>query len=106
MSTEQLLLRRWDQEMLDLYEEAKGVGYNATRFRQMLGARGGLDAARMLIHAKASGGFTKLWELHRLDISVEARALKPEFSGLFSPEEIETCRARLRAHGWKGELQQ
>ena len=47
-----------------------------------------------------SDGFTELWELKRLDISVEARALKPEFRNLFSASELAVCRRRLGDYKW------
>jgi hypothetical protein len=82
--------------MRDVYVNAKRLGYNATRFLGMLGEHGGLETARILIHADdVSDGYTALWELGRLDLSVEAQALRPEFAALFSDEELEIARSRL-----------
>ena len=83
------LEKRFEQEMLNIYTTAKKeCGYNATRFLQMIGDNGGLVAAKQLI-SKESGteGFTTLWMCHRLDLSVEAHVLKPEYRDLFTDED-------------------
>ena len=71
----------FDQAMIEIYRSAKKeLGYNETRFLQMITDHGGVAAARQLLHAPAvSDGFTTLWEHHRLDLSVEAHVLQDEF---------------------------
>ncbi len=87
--------------MVGIHRDAKAIGYNASRFIQMVNDQGGVAAAKLLINApQPSDGFTKLWELQQLDIAVEARALKPEFRLLFTRDELEKCRERLRLYGW------
>lgn len=97
-----MLEKRFEQEMIDIYMTAKKeCGYNASRFLQMLGARGGLAAAKQLI-SKPGGtdGFTTLWENGRLDLSVEAHVLKHEYAELFTDEERRMCRERLEQFGY------
>ncbi|MBO6094026.1 MAG: hypothetical protein J6P40_10495 [Oscillospiraceae bacterium] len=79
----------------------KECGYNASRFLQMIGEMGGLAAAKQLI-SKAGGteGFATLWEHHRLDLSVEAHVLKPEYASLFTNAEKAMCRERLEQFGY------
>lgn len=62
----------------------------------------GLKAAKQLI-SKSGGtyGFEVLWENNRLDLSVEALVLKPEYNDLFTDEEREICRKRLIEFGYK-----
>ena len=49
-------------------------------FRRMLAEHGGIDTARRLIRgAAATTGFETLWENKRLDLSVEALILKPDW---------------------------
>lgn len=86
--------------MVDIYEDAKNdLSYVATRFIQMVSERGGLEAARQLLHAgNVSEGFTTLWERRRLDLSVEAHVLEPRFRALFTDEELEIARSRLRLY--------
>jgi hypothetical protein len=77
------------------------IGYNATRFVQMVGEHGGAGAVRLLLHGRdASDGFTTLWEHHRLDMSAEAFALLPWYRELFTEGELETAERRLREHGF------
>ena len=95
--------KRFEQDMIDIYTTAKKeCGYNASRFLQMLGDKGGLAAAKQLI-SKPGGtdGFTTLWEHGRLDLSVEAHVLKPEYAELFSDEERRMCRERLEQFGYR-----
>jgi hypothetical protein len=91
----------WRREMLQIYKDAESIGYEATGFRGLMASHGPLRAAKMLVNMDVpSDGFTELWKLGRLDISVEARALKPEFRSLFSVSELAVCRRRLAAYEW------
>jgi hypothetical protein len=94
--------RAFDAAMVAIYTTAKkDIGYNATRFLQMITDGGGLAAARKLLHAPAvSDGFTTLWEHNRLDLSVEAHVLRPEFESLFSRQERDIARRRLSDYGF------
>lgn len=97
-----ILEKRFEQEMIDIYMTTKKeCGYNASRFLQMLGAKGGLAAAKQLI-SKPGGtdGFTTLWEHGRLDLSVEAHVLKAEYAELFTDEERRMCLERLEQFGY------
>ena len=53
------------------------------------------SAHRCLSGQRLSDGFTKLAELGRLDLSLEAIAVRKEFTGLFSDEEANEALARL-----------
>ncbi|MGH7484591.1 MAG: hypothetical protein ACREMY_03160 [bacterium] len=91
----------WRKEMLQIYADAEAIGYEASGFRQLMSSFGPVSAAKILINKDVpSDGFTELWTLKRLDISVEARALKPEFRGLFSDSELAASRRRLAAYEW------
>ena len=91
----------WRAEMLQIYADAEAIGYEASGFRGLMASHGPLRAAKMLINMdEPSDGFTELWLLKRLDISVEARALKPDFRDLFSNSELKICRQRLADYAW------
>jgi hypothetical protein len=98
--------RAFDAAMVAIYRTAKReLGYNATRFLQMITDEGGLVAATKLLHASAvSDGFTTLWEHDRLDLSVEVHVLRPEFAGLFTDGERRIARKRLEDYGFEGDL--
>lgn len=90
----------FDAEMLDVYEQAKASGYNATQFRAML-VKGGRNTAKALLKApREQSGFERLWMMGRLDISMEARVLKPRFMELFDEDERREARIRLERAGF------
>lgn len=64
------LERNFNNDMLNIYKTAKKqLGYNATRFLQLISEKGGLQAAKILI-SKDGGtyGFEVLWEHNRVDL--------------------------------------
>ena len=83
--------------MLDIYRSAvRECDYTPTYFLRMVSEHGGLEAARRLLATeRPSYGFVRLWECGRLDLSVEAHVLKPEFAPLFTEAELDTARSRL-----------
>ena len=93
---------RFDLAMNEIYRKAKAIGYTASYFLQMLHQHGGVSTARMLIHnTKVSSGYTKLWDMKRLDLTVEALICEnPEWHSLFTPDELEKCRNRLIEFGY------
>ena len=91
--------------MIEIYNTAKSIGYNATRYLSMLSEHGGRETARILLHAATvSEGYAALWERGRLDLTVEAAILEPEWHALFSDVERQTAVARLREYGYSGPL--
>ncbi|MDF2943906.1 MAG: hypothetical protein K0S01_2764 [Herbinix sp.] len=94
---------RFNEEMNNIYHIAKKeLNYTASRFIQLVAKYGGVKAAKKLI-SKSGGtyGFEVLWENKRLDLSVEALVLRPEYHELFTDEEREICRNRLREFGYE-----
>lgn len=98
--------RQLNEAMLDIYRQAKAeAGYNATRFLSMVVERGGLETARYLLNATTvSEGYTALWERGRLDLTVEAMILRPEWQLLFSDSERRIAVNRLRDYGYTDPL--
>jgi hypothetical protein len=91
----------WGREMLQIYEDALAIGYEASGLRQLMASHGPITAAKILINMNGgSDGYAELWKLGRLDLSVEARALKPDFRALFSDAELARCRRRLLESQW------
>lgn len=92
---------RFRAAMWQIYEESKRLGYVAAYFARMLDEHGALLTAKKLINEpQISDGFTRLWELQRLDLTVEAVALRGEFQSLFTRVELKRCRDRLREFGY------
>ena len=90
------LERRFHAAMLNIGQETKKFGYSPVRFDQMVNDIGGLRAAQRLLSDQAiSAGLTRLWEEGRLDLSMEAFALKEPWRALFSDSELYEARRRL-----------
>ncbi|WP_160051341.1 DUF262 domain-containing protein [Nocardiopsis sp. FR26] len=91
------------REMLRIYERARDeADYTAASFLGMITDLGPLGTARKLLNAPAvSDGFANLWERGRLDLTVEALVLRPDFSPLFTDQELARARARLEQFGYR-----
>ena len=89
--------RRFGEAMFAIYREARDIGYTPRIFFRMLNEKGALQTARQLINAsQPSDGYTRLWELRRLDLSVEAVVHdNAEWHDLFTQDELQRCRKRL-----------
>jgi len=95
---------QFDEAMHNVYVTAvREAKYTPHEFHRMLVERGGLATARNLINrAKPSDGYTKLYMLGYLRLTVEAVIIDdPRWHSLFTPEELEICRKRLFDHGYK-----
>jgi hypothetical protein len=92
------LEKQFDQAMMDIYYRAKSeCNYVPSIFFNMLNQQRGVLTAKQLINAtNVSDGYTKLYELERLDLTVEAVTYEnAKWHELFTSEEIERCRKRL-----------
>lgn len=93
----------FDKAMVQVYVRAKKEAkYNATFFLRMVEERGGIQTAKDLLKTREDiqSGLVKLWELGRLDLSVENLVLQPEWKSLFTDEELRIARQRLKDHGF------
>ncbi len=80
----------------DTVNECRRIGYKPTGFMGMMTTSSAFEAVRTLLAKREpSDGFTTLWEKGRLDLTVEAIVLKPEWRGYFKPTEVDTARRRL-----------
>jgi hypothetical protein len=96
-------LDRLDRALRDLAKRSiTEFRYRPQYFIDMLDDRGGLAAARTLLAGRPSDGFTKLWELGALELTVEALVLSEPWcsSDLFTPEELATARRLLAEAGF------
>jgi hypothetical protein len=93
------LEERFTRDLLDgCHVLAKEHGYNPTYFRQMVYQHGGLQAVRLLLRSpNFQEGLTTLWEIGRLDASVEAAVHNPMYAPLFTEEEQQIALKRLAA---------
>ena len=94
--------RRLGEAMFAIYREARNIGYAPSIFHRMLHEKGALQTARQLINAsQPSNGYTRLWELERLDLSVDAVVHdNTEWHELFTQDELQRCEKRLADYGY------
>ena len=93
--------RRFHEEMVGIYREATEFGYYPNYFIQMVVDQGGLSAAKQLLNSSTpASGFVGLWEEQRLDLSVEALAVREPWSALFTDVELTEARRRLEDLGY------
>ena len=88
--------------MQDIYANAlRECGYRATRFIQMVENHGGVEAAKILLHSPGfQYGFTELWKCGCLRLTMEALILQLQYAALFTDEEREIARTRLKECGY------
>lgn len=91
------------QRMRAVYERGRSeADYNASYFLSMLSQYGPHETAHRLLASPAvSDGFSELWERGRLDLTVEAIVVEPQFSKLFSENEIAHARRRLEQFDYR-----
>jgi hypothetical protein len=88
---------------ISIREARDKYGYNPTGFINMISELGVLDSAKRLINStKVSDGYTRLWELGRLDLSVEAIILEDPWKDLFTDREKSRAKKRLAQFGFGG----
>lgn len=77
-------------------------GYWASYFLRGVRNHGGPNYARQLLRAEGtSDGFQRLTDERRLDLTVEALVLRPEFSALFTDDERAVAASRLARAGYQ-----
>jgi len=96
------LKQQFQEEMLYTYREAKKLGYKPGIFLDMIATYGAVNTSKKLLATEdyIQDGVKRLWELKRLDLSMEASVIKPEYRELFTEQEINTAKKRLRDLGY------
>lgn len=96
-----VLLKAFSQAMRAIYVEAKRqLGYDATYFLRMLSEQGPMRTAVQLVTSTSpSQGFSYLWERGRLDLTVEAVVVRPEFEPLFEDWVVRAATERIETYG-------
>ena len=92
--------QEFHESMISLYKEAKEEGYTASAFLNMVYGMGGVAAAKQLINdPQPSDGFRRLWEMGRLDLTVEyVVAFEPKYRRLFTQAERIAARKRYEEY--------
>lgn len=86
----------FEEALWESCRESRTFGYKPTAFENMLSEQGAVETAhRLLATFEYQDGFRRLWELGRLDLSLECHVLRPRFRALFAPSELDEARNRL-----------
>ena len=83
----------FEERIEQLIHDSKKIGYNPTKFKQMVNNKGALATVKQLIITpNLEYGFKKLIELKRLDLSIEyIVANETKYAPLFTADEIEAA---------------
>ncbi len=92
--------QRFTNEILAAIATCKReLNYHPHRWEQMIAEHGALGTTKIMLRPNhpITEGFTRLWELGRLDLTAEAIAAKPEYDELFTYEELGVAVSRTRS---------
>ena len=97
------LQNKFNEEVFESIEKIKKEVYVPTRFIKMLHQfkNNAVEVAQRVATKNTTIGIEKLYEKGRLDLSMEALIIKPEYKELFSPQIISNCLRKLRSLGYK-----
>lgn len=117
LETASPLERRFHEDVLAVYrrageatrkERSDGTfvrGYWATYFLRAVRNHGGLAYAHTLLAMDGTtDGFSRLTEEGRLDLTMEALVIRPEYASLFSESERQVAASRLARAGYKANM--
>jgi len=93
---------QFHKAMIDVYQNAlRECTQRAAHFLQMVGRQGGVETAKKLLQSNdIERGSTALWKCGRLDLMFEYLVLLPKYADLFTDEEKEMARNRLKEYGY------
>lgn len=87
--------KAFHDELMGLYDECAKLGFRPVLLRRYVLLNGGVKAAKELVFKPGTTGFERLLDLGKTELSLEARMLKSDYRGLFTPEEIKEATQRL-----------
>jgi len=91
----------FEQRVQKSIKEMMSLGYKPQAFITMTIADGTVNAVKNVINSeKIPEGFIKLWELNRLDLSMENIIQEEEWHELFTEDERNKAKKRLRDYGF------
>lgn len=92
-----ILEKEFTNELFDdIRVMKKEINYIPTIYIRMINEYGAIKAVKQLIFKDDNTtGFTKLWLSRRLDLTCEAKVIKPKYAPLFTQDEVNKCREKL-----------
>ncbi len=102
MATMSKLEQEYEEFCLRDLAECKRLGYNPSYFLRMLEEYGAVETTQRLVNSdKWPEGFTRLFEMGRLDLTLEAGIYdNPKYRALFDEKTLTACRTRLLEVGY------
>ena len=95
------LEEEFHRAMLSIDATAGKHGYHPSYFLRMVHELGGVRAAKQLLSKDdPQSGLARLWELELLENSMEALVLQERLQHLFSEDELQEARKRLKDYGY------
>ena len=93
---------QFHKAMIDVYQNAlRDCTRRAAYFLQIVGRQGGVETAKKLLQSNdIEHSSTALWKCGRLDLMFEYLVLQPKYADLFTDEEKEMARKRLKEYGY------
>ena len=86
----------FEQRPRDSIRESITLGYDPTRFTDMLNTWGGVGVAKRLVASgEIQDGIKKIVAMGHPELSMESIMLEPRFATLFTAGELEAARWRL-----------
>lgn len=85
------------RDMLAIYDLCAKAGFRPVLLRRLVLLQGGVAAARALLEQPGQTGLERLQQQGRAEASMEALMLKPQYEGLFTPQERKLAASLLAA---------
>lgn len=101
---DKFLQEQFNEDIEQAIRESINSGYDPKIFKHMFYEtynKNGIQLANILITKGQTYGFKELYEMGRLDLTIEARVLKPEFNSLFNETILKKARRKLEKLGYK-----
>ena len=101
---DKFLQDQFNKDIEQSIKEAERDGYNPKIFKIMFYEtynKNGIQLANILINKGQTYGFEELYKIGRLDLTIEARVLKPEFNSLFDETILKKAKRKLAKLGYK-----
>lgn len=87
---------QFEQRLWASIDASITLGYNPTRFTDMLNTWGGVGVARRLVASgEIQDGIRKIVSMGHPELSMESIMLEPQFAPLFTAGELEAAQWRL-----------
>jgi hypothetical protein len=87
---------QFEERLWDSIRKSIALGYNPTRFTDMLKTWGGVGVAQRLVASgEIQDGIKKIVALGHPELSMESIMLEPQFASLFTEGELAAARWRL-----------